>query len=190
MDTRQVQEKLRALGWPIAVDGDFGPATHEAVSDFQRGYTFVNLAVDGWAGPQTWDALNLSVYFGGHASPHFRFAEFKSKGNGWIKVHRELLRGLEKYRAIAGAFAPISGYRDLRYNQKIGGARNSQHLYGNASDTPPRLKVAEVKALRVFSGIGFNESSGLVAHVDVRHLGPSNTTGGSVNAPTVWKYGR
>lgn len=189
MNTKQVQEKLIALGWPIKADGDYGPATREAVTDFQRGYTFIDLMIDGQAGQHTWDALDWSVWFHGAASPHFKFSEFKSHGNGWIKVHRELLRALEKYRAIAGGFAPVSGYRDLRYNQAIKGATNSQHLYGNACDTPARVKVAAVKALGVFSGIGYNQSTGLVAHVDVRHVGP-NTTHSSVLVPEIWKYGR
>lgn len=189
MNTQQVQDALRTLGWPILADGDYGPRTQEAVADFQRGYTPRDLLIDGHAGPQTWDALNVSLFYGGHASSHFKFSEFKSKGDGWIKVHRDLIRGLEALRAIIGPFAPISGYRDLRYNQKIGGAKNSQHLYGNACDVPPRATVAAVKKLKSFSGIGFNESTGLVAHVDVRHVSP-NTTAASVGNPTIWRYGR
>lgn len=187
--TKQVQEKLQALGWPIRNDGDYGPATHEAVTDFQRGFTPWDLLIDGYAGPQTVGALDVSLYYGGHASPHFRFAEFKSKGNGWIKVHRDLIRGLERMRAVTGPLDIVNGYRDLRYNQQVGGAKNSQHLYGNASDIPGHLNVSQVRQLKAFSGIGYNERSGLVVHVDVRHVGP-NTTAASIGNPTVWKYPR
>ena len=83
----------------------------------------------------------------------------------------------------------VSGHRDPRYNAGIpGAARNSQHLYGNACDIEAVKSVAEVRRLRRFSGIGFQQCSGLVRHVDVRHVGP-NPTGGSVREPATWPYG-
>jgi peptidoglycan hydrolase-like protein with peptidoglycan-binding domain len=94
MTTEEVQEALRKLGWPIEADGHFGAKTFEAVTDFQRGYAFSKLRVDGHAGEQTQEALQHAVETGGRTSPHFRFVEFKSKGNGWIKVSRELVLGL------------------------------------------------------------------------------------------------
>jgi hypothetical protein len=48
-DVIHLQERLR-----IAADGDFGPATRQAVMDFQRDR---GLAVDGVAGPRTLEAL-------------------------------------------------------------------------------------------------------------------------------------
>ncbi len=155
--------------------------------DFQRGFAFYDLLVDGAAGPQTWRALQTSVDKTGRASDHFWFREFKSKGNGWIKVHRALLRGLEVYRQRYGPTKIVSGYRDPLYNRRVGGATNSQHLYGNASDLPEIASINAVRNLGVFSGIGYVHSTGRVAHVDVRHMGP-NTTGGTPSNPTVWVY--
>src|SRR5688500_13996090 len=69
----------------------------------------------------------------------FRFTEFASKGNGWIRVHRELVRGLEEYRELVdGPVVVVSGYRDKAHNTKVGGAPSSQHLYGNAVDSTRR----------------------------------------------------
>lgn len=51
---RQVQERLAWRGWPITVDGGFGPKTKSIVEAFQREK---GLTVDGVVGPQTWNAL-------------------------------------------------------------------------------------------------------------------------------------
>jgi zinc D-Ala-D-Ala carboxypeptidase len=187
MNTKEVQDHLRALGWPIANDGSYGPSTFNAVKDFQRGFGWYDLLMDGHAGPQTWQALSTSVSRNGHCSDFFYFREWKSKGNGWIKVHRDLVRRLDQYRRRVGPVGIVSGYRDPAHNKKIGGASNSQHLYGNASDIPGAVSIAAMKNMKLFSGIGYRQRDGRVVHVDVRHMGP-NTTGGTPDHPTVWRY--
>lgn len=189
MTTREVQQHLRKIGWPLKVDGSFGPQTFAAVKDFQRGFAFGRpLLADGHAGPVTWKALVLCVERDGRCSEHFKFVEFKSRGNGWIKVHRSLVLGLEAYRKALGRPVAFSGYRDPAHNRRVGGKPASQHLHGNAADLfLPALTANKVKALRRFSGIGVQQASGLVRHVDVRHVGP-NTTRGTVTNPTVWFY--
>jgi hypothetical protein len=173
----------------LKVDGAWGADTFAAVKDFQRGFAFWRLLLDGHAGPKTQEALKASLAQDGKCSPHFAFAEFKSEGNGWIKVSRALVLGLEDYRdLVGGAITVVSGYRDPARNAGIpGAAKNSQHMYGNATDLVPVKPTAEVKALRRFSGIGYQISSGLVRHVDVRHVGP-NTTRSSVRDPAIWIY--
>lgn len=54
MRVRELQQLLIRGGYPVAVDGDFGPATHSAVREFQQ---WAGLEVDGVAGPQTMRAL-------------------------------------------------------------------------------------------------------------------------------------
>ena len=49
-----VQARLKARGWRIAVDNDFGPSTDSIVRAFQREK---GLVVDGKVGPATWAAL-------------------------------------------------------------------------------------------------------------------------------------
>ena len=50
-----LQKKLNDAGYNLAVDGDFGNKTLEAVKDYQK----VNgLVVDGIVGPMTWSELN------------------------------------------------------------------------------------------------------------------------------------
>lgn len=189
MSTRDVQRALKEIGWPLKVDGAWGKDTFAAVKDFQRGFGFWRLLVDGHAGPKTQEALQATLDQEGKCSPHFAFREFASSGNGWIKVGRELVLGLEEYRELVGGpVSIVSGYRDPERNARIpGSAKNSQHMYGNAADIVPVKPTAAVKALRRFSGIGYQGASGLVRHVDVRHVGP-NTTRSSVRDPAIWIY--
>ena len=53
-DVQRLQERLNAHGTTVAVDGDFGPATEQAVRRFQQAR---GLGVDGKVGPETWAAL-------------------------------------------------------------------------------------------------------------------------------------
>lgn len=174
------------------IDGSFGDATRDAVAWFQTGFAWQGkwLEIDGWAGPKTQQALQLCLDQGGRCSRHFRFVEFASKGNGHIHVRRELVAGLERIRDVTGRPVEIvSGYRDAVHNRRVGGAPNSQHLYGNAADLNYPLARQEVINLRVFSGIGWKTRgrAKMVRHVDVRHMGP-NPTRGSVSNPTLWEY--
>ena len=53
-DVAEIQGQLSSFGYDVAADGDFGPATAEAVKDFQATH---GLAVDGMVGPSTYEAL-------------------------------------------------------------------------------------------------------------------------------------
>lgn len=155
----------------------------DGVADFQVAFAWWDIDVDGDAGPQTAEAVHKVIGERGKLSAHFAIDEFRSRGNGRVKCHRELLRALERAREEVGPIVIVSGYRDPDYNHFIGGARNSQHLYGTAADVRFPLGVAN----RVgYSGIG--TCGDLCLHGDVRHAGPNNTTGGTPAAPTYWAY--
>lgn len=198
---REAQQRLRHIGWPIQVDGNLGPRTREAIADFKRGFNLYGkkgdnikpfATVDGKLGPVTLARIRYSASHGGRCSKNFTYRECRSKGNGWIKVHRDLLKGMEKYRDRVGHavnLGTFSVYRDPAHNVNVGGASSSQHLYGNGVDLTPELTFDQVKALKAFSGIGVQRASGRVRHVDVRHKGPNNTTGGTPASPTMWFYG-
>ena len=53
-DVKWIQGVLARDGFPIANDGDYGPATHDAVKGFQKKH---GLDVDGWVGPETAAAM-------------------------------------------------------------------------------------------------------------------------------------
>lgn len=186
----EIQALLAEIGWPIPIDGKIGPRTKEALKDFQYGFTFIELDPDGIPGPKTQAALldcvqNADGRPPGMCSEFFAFREFRSKGNGWIKVHPRLLNRLDAYRRIVGPVRINSGYRDPAHNKRVGGASTSQHCYGCAVDIPGVLGTADMTDLG-FSGLG--RKGGVVIHVDVRAEGPNNTTNARVGAPTIWDY--
>lgn len=188
MNRTQKIRALRDIGFPLPTDAS-AKMVHEAVRDFQRGYTFAHLVEDGYVGSRTQDAIVQCLKRDGRCSPHFRFVEFTSKGNKdyTIKVAGALVRGLEELRREFGPIGILSGYRDPDHNENVGAVDNSQHVFGNAIDPKVALPLELVLKVKRFSGIGVDRSSGKVRHVDVRHVGP-NTTGSSIERPARWFY--
>lgn len=193
-ETRSVQLSLARIGFPIKVDGVYGRATKSAVRHFQEGWAYEPpLAVDGIAGPKTSAALATSLKKGGRASANFKYAEFKSKGNGDIRVRRELILALEQLRSAMGnkPLTLISAYRDPAHNRRVKGRPKSRHLVGEAVDIPSSYgaSLSKTRSLRRFSGIGYVASSKRVTHVDVRGLpkGSPHTTR-TVEDPALWTY--
>lgn len=143
---------------------------------------------DGW--------LDISL------SDHFRLSEFMCKCKRSNKscqrgvIVGALVDGLEIYRArfSASGLSIVSGFRCGPYNTSVGGASESQHPIGTAADIPGRATLAQCITLNCFSGLGVQRSSGLVVHVDVRHLGLHNTLGRDTKTPAtpdnpaVWYY--
>ncbi len=180
-EVRRVQTRLRAIGWPVVVNGVLDPYTRRAVRDFQSGYSLTDLPADGCPDPLTRIALDACVDNGGHASPNFRFAEFRTPGcatlsatNRVIRVERRLLDALERYRDLVGRRVRIeAGYRSVDYNLAISGRPDSEHLDGRAVHVAgPHLPWAAVEALGVFTSIGHR--AGMAVHLGVNVFGDAN----------------
>ena len=196
MNKTEITKALTTLGWRVRDDAEYGAA----VRDFQRAWCLgPALLVDGKPGRATQQALTISLTRNRagqpDASEHFAFREFICKCGGRfancrrIRLHRGLLSGLEKMRAAYGKpITIVSGYRCPSYNQKVGGASSSQHVYGAAADVNYVLHRTAVRRLRIFAGIGRSKSTSMVRHVDRRDVSGNNTTQGTVDQPTEWVY--
>jgi uncharacterized protein YcbK (DUF882 family) len=105
----------------------------------------------------------------GDLSQHFSSHEFKDKRTGEMPgIDSRLLTVLECIRAISGQpLTIVSGYRSRATNTAVGGARNSQHLYGRAADIPAgRCTLAQAYSCGA-TGVGVDRH-GWAVHVDVR----------------------
>jgi hypothetical protein len=74
-------------------------------------------------------------------SDHFTFTEFNSGDYSWAIVKAALTipetssYGLERWRKEYGSSRIInSAYRNPKHNSDVGGAKDSRHMYGDASD--------------------------------------------------------
>lgn len=65
-DVTAVQRALNRLGYPIAIDGEFGPETDHAVRSFQRGH---GLEVDGTIGPSSRATILAELKGGAPTTP-------------------------------------------------------------------------------------------------------------------------
>lgn len=153
--------QVRVAGWypqgdqsHLALSRRFGPETTATIKAFQ---SFYGLEPDGIAGPSTY-AVIYGLEDDDGSTVHFDWGEFKQNrnarcsakanayagtfGGGMVAPRRarknvkRIMWRLEALRAKAGnkAVGINSGFRSTPYNDCIGGARLSQHMYGTAAD--------------------------------------------------------
>ena len=135
-------------------------------------------------------------------SPHFKLGEFMCHCNlhypGGVHapgchvalISVSLVKKLEVLRShfYTGGLTIVDSYRCPWENIRVGGVSNSQHQLGEAADIPGVATYNQVKALGLFTGIGYNDNSpahapdqrGKVVHVDVRP--------GNPKSPANWTY--
>lgn len=164
---KELQAILNQIGINIGeVNGVENDKTKKGIREFQK---IFGLVVDGVAGKNTWAVLNKAKEI-----KNFKVQEFACKHCKSIKIDINLLVKLEELRQAIGSKPIIinSGYRCPTHNRNVGGAKNSQHLYGKAADvrvagmSPRQL---EKYADRVFSNGGVGMGGATIVHVDTRN---------------------
>jgi uncharacterized protein YcbK (DUF882 family) len=93
--------------------------------------------------------LDTKIILDGQITPHFNIYEFRCRANNEILINADVIahiQRLEKFRQwYKRAIIVNSGYRTPEHNKSIGGAPESQHLLGIATDI--NLPLGEFKAL-------------------------------------------
>nr|DAY28120.1 MAG TPA: lysozyme family protein [Caudoviricetes sp.] len=173
---KALQTRLNEQGYKAgAADSIFGRNTEQAVKALQ---SVAGITVDGKVGQNTWTALLEGKRAGIPASAHFKLSEFKCKDGTAVPAKyyancQKLMNLLEEIRAACGnrAITVNSGYRTPTYNEKVDGAKQSQHLYAAAADIKVSGKSAsEVYKLcdRLVGSRGGVGKYSTFTHVDVR----------------------
>ena len=110
--------------------------------------------------------------------PSFSPREIACKGTGSIRVNEEALNKLQALRNLLNKpLILTSAYRSPEHNKKVGGAKNSRHMQGDAFDVrmdnhDPHEFERAARAVG-FTGFGYYPKSGFM-HIDT---GPARTWG-------------
>ncbi|MGH3729902.1 MAG: D-Ala-D-Ala carboxypeptidase family metallohydrolase [Micromonosporaceae bacterium] len=183
-DVTQLQ--IRVAGWVsygenLALDGSFGPATENAVKRFQSGY---GLAADGIAGPNTLNKI-YALQDADCTPIHFAYSEFDDScgendfTGGKVSAAtakeniRRIMWQLEALRRKLGD-RPInisSGFRSISCNSSVGGASNSNHMYGNAADVVGSPSLCTLHSAGKSAGFEEILGPGYPGHSDHTHFG-------------------
>jgi hypothetical protein len=110
--------------------------------------------------------------------PSFSPREIACKGTGQILINEQALDRLQDLRnRLARPVILTSAYRSPEHNTRVGGAKNSRHMQGDAFDVrmdnhDPAAFEAAARACG-FTGFGYYPKSGFM-HIDT---GPARTWG-------------
>jgi hypothetical protein len=172
-EVKKLQNKLKKMGYNLAIDGIFGQETMEIILSFQSAF---DLKIDGIVGKNTSSKID-SIYKIRNSrnlnTKHFNQSEFKCRCCGKNPgIYLSLLLNLElvRYKAGENPVSIYSGYRCKKHNIAVKGATKSQHLYAKAADIhingismDKLYKICD----KVFSKNGVGRYPTFV-HVDIR----------------------
>lgn len=135
----KMQTLLKQKAYPVTVDGVFGSQTEKTLKQFQLDN---DLKADGICGVKTWEKLDSVVKYSlkadgdKYVSKNFKVKEFACKdGSDEVLICKVNVERLQAFRTKIGKPIHInSGYRTVTYNKRVGGASDSLHTFGYATD--------------------------------------------------------
>ena len=137
-----LKSKLNKFGYNLAVDGYAGEQTYNALGDFQSKN---GLVVDKIAGVKTFEKLNS-----GSSEPYkckyFKDSEFTCECGCGLNLEKDGIKRIaDEIREHFGRPMIItSGTRCVKHNKEVGGVAGSYHTTGNAIDfVIPGVNVKE-----------------------------------------------
>lgn len=184
-DVTQLQ--IRIAGWVasgenLALDGVFGPATARAVERFKKAY---GLNSDGVAGPAVFNKI-YALQDNDCTPIHFSYGEMNDNcgannfNGGKVSAtaaKRNTLRmmwQLEAMRHKLGDRPMVVSisFRSVSCNASVGGASNSRHMYGQATDFSTRSGPTLCQMYHAAKTSGFEEilGPGYPGHNDHTHV--------------------
>ncbi|MFB6721685.1 D-Ala-D-Ala carboxypeptidase family metallohydrolase [Kribbella sp. NPDC056345] len=182
-DVEQLQ--IRIAGYPgygkhLAIDRDFGPATKAALVLFQKAY---GLPATGIADGTTYNKI-YALQDDDCTPIHFTYAELDDGcgGSGYdggplsaADTKLNALKTMWQLEAMRHAMGdqPLnisSGFRSIPCNRSVGGASDSQHLYGRAADLVGSHSLCALVKQARYHGFGGILGPGFSGHNDHAHL--------------------
>src|SRR5262249_30702064 len=151
---KTIQRQLNACGFTVAVDGDLGRQTREALRFFQIGWCGEHGLgdADGELTAKTREALAWAARHGGRLGPkakNFHYLEFRLDNHDDPRVQRRVGLAAQAYRDKFGPTTILSSARSAEHNHAVGGATDSRHLFPrhwDAIDPSPQVhSVSDVQ---------------------------------------------
>ncbi|HZY36700.1 MAG TPA: GH25 family lysozyme [Mucilaginibacter sp.] len=146
-----LQRALSVLGYAIAIDGNFGPGTAAAVTQFQ---TTNSLTADGTAGPNTWGAIDSQAPQGMDIShnngnitwdqltPHIQFVFCKYSQGAAFKdpMFNSYISNIKQQSLMAGAYHFLD-FQSSAQDQANNFLANGLNFSDKSNVLPPMLDV-------------------------------------------------
>lgn len=141
---KDLQSKLNKFGYNLAVDGYAGEQTYNALGDFQSKN---GLVVDKIAGVKTFKKLNGSSE--PYKCKYFKDSEFTCECGCGLNLEKDGIKRIadEIREHFNRPMIITSGTRCVKHNKEVGGVSGSYHTTGNAFDfVIPGVSSSEVLA--------------------------------------------